>query len=80
MYNVTTFKWLFRKLLMLWKLLQMRNDWINDWSTSSISQARQILESSGMEKLVEQVKRAIDKTLSAPQVQKLDEVRCWISC
>uniref|UniRef100_A0A665UUZ0 chitin synthase n=1 Tax=Echeneis naucrates TaxID=173247 RepID=A0A665UUZ0_ECHNA len=36
-------------------------------------QARCILKTSRMEKLERRVKRAIDKTLTAPQVQKLDE-------
>ncbi|XP_022598870.1 uncharacterized protein LOC111220150 isoform X2 [Seriola dumerili] len=37
-------------------------------------QARRILKTNRMEKLEKRVKRAIEKTLTAPQVQKLDEV------
>ncbi|KAM8763421.1 chitin synthase 1 [Acanthopagrus schlegelii] len=37
------------------------------------SQARHYLRSAKMDRLVKRVKRAIDKTLTAPQVQKLDE-------
>ncbi|XP_040894744.1 chitin synthase 1 [Toxotes jaculatrix] len=36
-------------------------------------QARRILKTSRMDKLERRVKRAIEKTLTAPQVQKLDE-------
>ncbi|KAG7235997.1 hypothetical protein INR49_001395 [Caranx melampygus] len=36
-------------------------------------QARRILKTSRMERLEKRVKRAIEKTLTAPQVQKLDE-------
>ncbi|XP_022598862.1 uncharacterized protein LOC111220150 isoform X1 [Seriola dumerili] len=36
-------------------------------------QARRILKTNRMEKLEKRVKRAIEKTLTAPQVQKLDE-------
>ncbi|XP_039984615.1 chitin synthase 1 [Xiphias gladius] len=36
-------------------------------------QARRVLKTSRMERLEKRVKRAIEKTLTAPQVQKLDE-------
>ena len=41
----------------------------------SLSQARQILKTNQMEGLDKKVKRAIAKTLTAPQVQKLEAVR-----
>lgn len=41
-----------------------------------IRQARQVLKTNRSMKLERKVKRAIEKTLSAPQVQKLDEVSC----
>ena len=43
--------------------------------TSPISQARRILKTSRMEKLQKKVAIAIKKTLTAPQVRKLEEVR-----
>uniref|UniRef100_A0A3Q1JBI7 chitin synthase n=1 Tax=Anabas testudineus TaxID=64144 RepID=A0A3Q1JBI7_ANATE len=41
-------------------------------------QARRILKTSRMERLERRVKLAIEKTLTAPQVQKLDENDFWI--
>uniref|UniRef100_A0A3Q0R7P3 chitin synthase n=1 Tax=Amphilophus citrinellus TaxID=61819 RepID=A0A3Q0R7P3_AMPCI len=40
-------------------------------------QARQTLKTNRMEKLEKRVKRAIEKTLTAPQVQRLDEKDFW---
>uniref|UniRef100_A0A3B5AI74 chitin synthase n=1 Tax=Stegastes partitus TaxID=144197 RepID=A0A3B5AI74_9TELE len=39
--------------------------------------ARQTLKTNGMQKLERRVKRAIEKTLAAPQVQRLDERDFW---
>uniref|UniRef100_A0A3Q2PW41 chitin synthase n=1 Tax=Fundulus heteroclitus TaxID=8078 RepID=A0A3Q2PW41_FUNHE len=41
------------------------------------NQARHILKNNRMTKLEKRVKRAIEKTLSAPQVQRLDETDFW---
>uniref|UniRef100_A0A3P8SEA3 chitin synthase n=1 Tax=Amphiprion percula TaxID=161767 RepID=A0A3P8SEA3_AMPPE len=40
-------------------------------------QARHILKTNGMNRLEKRVKRAIEKTLTAPKVQKLDEKDFW---
>lgn len=53
-----------------------RRGMMDEQLTFSIYQARRILKTSRMERLEKRVKRAIEKTLTAPQVQKLDEVRC----
>lgn len=45
--------------------------WI--WSTADIFQAHHSLKSKP--KLLKRLNKAIDKTLTAPQVQNLDEVR-----
>lgn len=71
----------FPEFLFFWKLLKTaaaENTQLT-WLLS-VSQARQTLKTNRMEKLEKRVKLAIEKTLAAPQVQKLEEVRCLFSC
>uniref|UniRef100_A0A3Q2D9Q7 chitin synthase n=1 Tax=Cyprinodon variegatus TaxID=28743 RepID=A0A3Q2D9Q7_CYPVA len=50
---------------------------LDDLQHELTNQARRILKNDRMTKLEKRVKRAIEKTLSAPQVQRLDEKDFW---
>ncbi|XP_071346094.1 chitin synthase 1 [Trachinotus anak] len=51
----------------------LTNSQLEEIQYALTEQARRILKTSRMERLEKRVKRAIEKTLTAPQVQKLDE-------